>query len=72
MDVFVGSALRVPGGNPVDGFPPDRHMETVAKPARLGPAKNGTTLEIFFELSRFWIFTLRKVHRKRCRAYIED
>ena len=35
-----GSALRVPGGNPVDGLPPASHMETVAKPGRLGPAKN--------------------------------
>ena len=26
MDVNVGSALRVPGGNPVDGLSPARHV----------------------------------------------
>ena len=36
-DVFVGSALRVPGGTPVDGLPPARQTKTIAKPARLGP-----------------------------------
>ena len=36
-DVFVGSALRVPGGNPVDGLPPARHTKTIAKRARVGP-----------------------------------
>ena len=30
------------------------NTETVAKPARLGPAKNDTTLENFIELSMFW------------------
>ena len=39
-DVNVGSALRVLGENPVDGLPPARHTETIAKLARLGPAKN--------------------------------
>ena len=29
-----------PCGNLVDGLPHDCHTETVAKPARLGPAKN--------------------------------
>ena len=47
----VGSALRVSGGNPVDGLPPARHTETIAKLARLGPAKNGTALINFIELS---------------------
>ena len=32
-----------PCGNQVDGLPHDCHTETVAKPGRLGPAKNGTT-----------------------------
>ena len=36
----VGSALRVPGGNLVDGLPPARHMETVVQPGRLGRAQN--------------------------------
>ena len=60
-----------PRGNLVDGLPHDCHMKTIAKPARLGSAKNGTTLENFIELSMFWWMTLRKVHRKRCQAYIE-
>ena len=32
-----------PCGNLVDGLPHDCHTETVAKPGRQGPAKNGTT-----------------------------
>ena len=32
-----------PCGNQVDGLPHDVHTETVAKPARLGPTKNGAT-----------------------------
>ena len=42
-DVFVGSALRVPGGNPVDGLPPARNRRVVRKQwlsrADLGPHK---------------------------------
>ena len=34
-------------GNLVDGLPHDCHTETIAKPARLGPAKNDTTLTKF-------------------------
>ena len=34
-----------PCGNLVDGLPHDCHTETIAKLARLGPAKNDTTLE---------------------------
>ena len=33
-----------PCGNLVDGLPHDCHTETIAKLARLGPAKNDTTL----------------------------
>ena len=32
-----------PCGNLADGLPHDCHTETVAKPGRLGPAKNGNT-----------------------------
>ena len=32
-----------PCGNLVDGLPHDCHTETVAKPARLGPAQNDET-----------------------------
>ena len=32
-----------PCGNLVDGLPHDCHTETVAKPGRLGPAKNDAT-----------------------------
>ena len=44
-----------PCGNLVDGLPHDCHTETIAKLARLGPAKNGTTLENFIELTMFCI-----------------
>ena len=50
-DVFVGSALRVPGGNPVDGSPPARHMGTVAKPGRLRPTQNDEPMENFIALT---------------------
>ena len=33
-----------PSGNQVDGLPLVCHTKTVAKPGRLGPAKNDTTL----------------------------
>ena len=62
-----------PCGNLVDGLPHDCYnTETIAKLARLGPAKNDTTLDFFIELSMFWRITLIKVHRKPCRAYVED
>ena len=32
---FLRTALRVPGGNQVDGLPPARHTKTVAKRGRL-------------------------------------
>ena len=61
-----------PCGNLVDGLPHACHTETIAKPARLGSAKNRATWENSIELSMFWWMTLRKVHRKPCRAYIKD
>ena len=36
-----------PCGKQVDGLPHDLYTEAVAKPGRLGPAKNDTTLENF-------------------------
>ena len=33
---MLQTALRVPGGNQVDGLPPARHTETVAKRASRG------------------------------------
>ena len=33
----AGSALRVPGGNPVDGLPPARHTGAVVKPVPRAP-----------------------------------
>ena len=67
------SSTSLSGGNLVDGLPPaSSNTETIAKLARLGPAKNDTTLEILIELSMFWWMNLRKVHRKPCQVYIED
>ena len=37
------SSTSSSGGNLVDGLPPASSTERVAKPARLGPTKNGTT-----------------------------
>ena len=50
---IAGSALRVSGENPVDGLPPARHTETVAKPARLGPAENDEPMQNLSKLARF-------------------
>ena len=52
-DADVGSALGVPGGNPVDGLPPARHTETIAKLARLGPAENDELMQKIMELTTF-------------------
>ena len=67
-----GSALRVPGGNPVDGLPPARHTETVAQPGRLGPAQNGEPMQNFIELTMFCIAIEKKSHSISCPEYIED
>ena len=37
----------MPGGNPVDGSPPARQTETMAKPARLGAAENDKPVTAF-------------------------
>ena len=48
------SALRVPGGNQVDGLPQARHTETIAKRARVRPRTQVlTTMKIKFEVI-FW------------------
>ena len=41
------SSTSPPGGNQVDGLPPASSTKTIAKLARLGPAKNDTTLTKF-------------------------
>ena len=61
-----------PCGNLVDGLPHDFHTETIAKLARLGPAKNGTTLENFIELTTFCSMIDRNAPRVSCPEYIED
>ena len=48
-------SASAPCGNLVDGLPHDCHMETIAKLARLGPAKNDASLENFIELTMFYI-----------------
>ena len=45
------SALRVPGGNLVDGLPPARHTKTIAKRARVEPrTQMHMTMKIMFEM----------------------
>ena len=44
----------------------------VDKKNKKEPTINDTTFENFVELTRFCSITLIKVHRKSCRAYIED
>ena len=61
-----------PCGNLVDGLPHACHTETIAKLARLGPAKNGATLENFIELTMFYIMIEEKIPRISCPEYIED
>ena len=61
-----------PCGNLVDGLPHDCHTETIAKLARLGPAKNDATSENFIELTMFCILIEEKSPRISCPEYIED
>ena len=42
-----------PCGNLVDGLPHDCHMKTIAKLARLGPAKNGELVTKFGRVDKF-------------------
>ena len=65
-------ALRVPGGNLVDGLPPARHTEAVAKPGRLGPAQNDEPMQNLFELTMFCSMIDKKTHRISCPEYTED
>ena len=67
-----GHSTSPPCGNLVDGLPHDCNTETIAKLARLGPAKNGTTLKIFIELTTFCIMINDKTPRISCPEYIED
>ena len=67
-------------GNQVDGsslaamevFFSKSDTEAVAMPGSFGPAQNGKPMHFFVELTPFYLMTLRKVHRKPCRAYIGD
>ena len=61
-----------PCRNLVDGLPHDCHTETLAKPGRLGPAKNSKLMENFIELTTFCITFDKKTHRIRCQAYDKD
>ena len=61
------------GGNLVDGLPPvSSNTETIAKLARLGPVKNGATLENFIELTMFYIMIKEKRARISCPVHIKD
>ena len=61
-----------PCGNLVECLPHDCHTETIAKLARLGPAKNGATSGNFIELTMFCIMIGDKSSRISCPEYIED
>ena len=65
------SALRVPGGNQVDGLPPARHTETIAKLARprwigvtLAPRRFVIMVDIFmflviFHIRSYWFGAMK-------------
>ena len=66
-------------GNQVDGSPlvailPSRRViqKTIAKPARLGPAKNSELVTNFGRVSKVLLNEVYKDARKRCQAFIED
>ena len=69
--IWQGNSTSLSGGNLVDGLPPASSMETIAKPARLGPAENGKLIEKI-ELSRFCSMKYVKTQRKPCQAYVDD
>ena len=65
-DADVGSALRVPGGNPVDGLPPARHTE----PRSIGSARHPRTsvnfviafvflIKFYIRVTSFVLLTLK-------------
>ena len=45
-------STSLPCGNLVDGLPHDCHTETIAKPARLGPAKNDELVTKFGRVNK--------------------
>ena len=53
-----------PCGNLVDGLLHDCHTETIAKLARLGPAKNGTTLTKFCRVDNVLLDDLQENPQK--------
>ena len=53
-------STSAPCGNLVDGLPHDCYTETVAKPARLGPAQNDKPMHFFIELTVFCIMIEEK------------
>ena len=53
-------------------FTPRCHTETIAKLARLGPAKNGTTPPEFGLVGNVLLDDLEENPKKPCRAYHED
>ena len=46
------SSTSPSGGNLVDGLPPASSTKTIAKPARLGPAKNDELVTIFGRVNK--------------------
>ena len=69
---WLVSSTSPSGGNQVDGLPPASSRESTAKLARLGSAKNGTTLENFIYLTMFCSMNLIKVPRISCPEYIKE
>ena len=61
-----------PCGNLVDGLPHDCHMETVAKPGRIGPVQNYEPMQNLFELTMFFSIIDKKAPGISCPECIED
>ena len=66
------SSTSPSGGNQVDGLQPASSTETIAKLARLGPAKNDELVTEFGRSNKVLSMKYMKTQRKVCQAYIED
>ena len=70
------------GGNLVDGLPSVwnidgllrvcHNTETTDKPARLGPAENGTAFVEICRFNKLLVDDVQENLRKPCQSYIED
>ena len=68
---MMGHSASPPCGNLVDGLPHDCHTETIAKLARLGPAKNGKLVTKYGRVDKILLDEVHEDVKKNCQACME-